>query len=278
MRFLLPEDGEAVARLAQRDGRNVDETEYARFLRLEGASGIAASRDGELVGAITAIRYFEHGFLGPAMVPEENDAGLALLLVGRAVEALRRSGASYIETEASAQDAPLFEGLGFQTIHETVVLQRDPSSATQSLSTIALSDEHALDVGILDAGVAGYGRKEYILALRDACPHGARVLERHGEVEGFIVARRAKRGHHLGPLVTRGADLADAKALLIDAIAALSDSPLVVLAERTSPVIPLLEAQGFTEVGSLRRMRAGERASADAALGTQWLTGGRLTG
>lgn len=280
LRTLLPEDVGALAALAQREGRNVHAGEYERFLRLEGAAGIAVEQDGALVGAITAIRYFEHGFLGPAVVQRGPDAvGIALLLIGRAVEGLLRSGAAYVETEASAEEAALLRPLGFETLRRTLVLEREPGAGRPSLSTVSFEDPHLLDVGILDAGVAGFGRKEYIAQLTREVPQSARVLERHGEVEGYIVARRSRRGYHLGPLVTRDAGSEGARDLVRDAVAPIASWPIVALVPEPSALLRDLAAEGFAQVGTLERMRAGRGPAAPAEpTATEWLLGGRITG
>lgn len=135
-----------------------------------------------------------------------------------------------------------------------------------------------LDIGALDAAVAGYGRKEYLDALRREHPDGARVVERGGDIAGYALLRRAPRGWHLGPLVTRAGDAEHARALVRDALAR-ADGAIVALVPDEPAALALWRAEGFREVGSLAHMRAGTAELDSASLpATQWALGGRITG
>ena len=82
--------------------RNVHRREYERFLDLEGAHGVVLESGSRLRGAITVMRYFEHGFLGPILLrPSEDGIGLSLALLARAIEGLQRAGVTLIEAEAT---------------------------------------------------------------------------------------------------------------------------------------------------------------------------------
>lgn len=263
-------------------GRNVGRREYERFLGLEGAHGLVFEAEGRLLAAVTAIRYFEHGFVGPVLAaPGAEGAGVQVALLERAVEGLRRSGVPYVEAEATPGDAPLLEGLGFARVRGTRIVEREPvpagSPSTSSDGTRAMSAGDLLDVGALDAQVAGYGRKEFLAVLRAEHPEGARVVERAGEVAGYAMLRRSRRGFHLGPLVTSQDDLSLAETLLLGALAQTAARPVVALLPDGSGLAPALERAGFAPVGDLVRMRAGERLS-EASPATEWLVGSRVTG
>jgi predicted N-acetyltransferase YhbS len=280
LRALTPADAAPLAHLAQRAGRNVHESEFARFLALEGAAGLVVERDGATVGAITHMRYFEHGFLGPVVVEKGSDStGVSLHLVGRALETLLRTGAAYVEVEASPDEAHLLRPLGFTTLRRTLVMERPAHERSPTGRTVPMASRHLLDLGILDASAVGFGRKEYVVALARDLPEAARALEHDGDVEGYVVARRAKRGHLVGPLVTRDASVASATTLLEDAVAPLSASSIVALVPEPSALLPELDRFGFAQVGTLERMRAGkppEPGSGPSATG--WLLGSRITG
>ncbi|HEX2021621.1 MAG TPA: hypothetical protein VHH36_02855, partial [Candidatus Thermoplasmatota archaeon] len=124
----------------------------------------------------TAFRLFEHGFLGPLVLREGAGAGgIAAALAAYAVEALRRSGVVAVEAEASRDDALVLAGLGFAPVRETLVLERAPSPRAAAGASVPLEAHHLLDVGALDAGAVGHGRKEYLWSLREDFPEGARA-------------------------------------------------------------------------------------------------------
>lgn len=274
------EDLEPLLALAASQNRNLHPTEYERFLDLEGAHGLVVVQGGRLLGAVTLIRYFEHGFLGPVLMADGPDAvGLSMVLVSQAVEYLQKSGVPHIETEASEEEAIVLGRMGFAPLRRTLVLERPPAPVAAPATTAPMEAHHLLDIGTLDAAVVGYGRKEFIHALRRDFPEGARVVERDGEVRGYALLRRSRRGYHLGPVVTAGGDDAMAGALVNDAVAAAPTWPVVTLVPEGSSLLPALERAGFVEVGGLVRMRAGERpADPDAVPATEWAVGSRITG
>src|ERR1051325_2199978 len=93
--------------------RNVHRREYERFMGLEGAHGLVLEKGSRLLGAITVMRYFEHGFLGPILLrPSEDGVGLSLALLARAIEGLQRAGVTLIEAEATGDEAVLLSNLG----------------------------------------------------------------------------------------------------------------------------------------------------------------------
>lgn len=275
---MRPEDVASLVALAHAQGRNLHADEYARFLALEGAHGLVLVRDGTLLGAATAIRYFDHGFLGPVIVGGEGD-GLVIALLARLIEGLQRDGARIIEAEAASLEEAVLARMGFARVRRTLILEREPGAQSGPLQTTQMALHHALDIGALDAAVAGFGRKQYLLALQRDFPSGARVVERGGEVDGYVLLRRSRRGFHLGPLVTRPDSPDAARALLEDALSQAKGWPVVALVPDGGEAATLLLGHGFAEVGSLSRMRAGttgELPTEGAA--TEWVVGGRLTG
>jgi hypothetical protein len=284
LRPLSPEaDLPLVERLCA--GRNVDVAEYARFLALEGAFGLVLEEEGRALGAVTAMRCFDHGIVGPVLFAADAEgAGVSAPLLARAVEALQRSGVPRVEAEAGAEEEAVLRGMGFATVRRTLVLEREPLVARTPVvpyASRAMTAADLLDVGALDAAAVGYGRKEYIAELRAAFPEGARVVaDADGGLAGFALLRRARRGHHLGPIVTRAHDgRVVAAALLDDAVARVAGGPIVALVPDGTPLAGALARHDFEQVGALARMRAGDAARDEPTdRATEWALGGRLTG
>lgn len=277
---MTPEDLKPLAALAASQNRNLHPAEYERFLSLEGAHGLVVYQGDRLLGAITLIRYFDRGFLGPFIMADGPDAvGLALVMASQAIEWLQRVGVPHIEAEASEEEAILLERIGFARVRRTLVLERPPAPAAPAGATTPMEPRHLLDIGTLDAAVVGHGRKEFIQSLQRDIPQGARVVEQGGEVQGYALLRRSRRGHHLGPVVTVEGDDAMAARLVRDVVAAAPTWPVVTLVPEGSALLPALRDAGFAEVGSLVRMRAGEAPSpAEPAAATEWAVGSRITG
>lgn len=252
--------------------RNVHDREYERFLALEGAFGFVLELGEQIVGAVTAMRYFEHGFLGPVLLPPEQEGvGLSLALTTHVVRGLHDSAVTCIETEATADEAIVLQNLGFERVRKTFVMERRPKPAGAD-ETRAMTRLDMLDVGALDAEAYGFGRKEYLVSLFDEFPEGARVIEKDGDIEGFAMLRRSKRGYHLGPVVTK---TSDPTRLIEGAIAQVAGYPIVALAPEGESAEALARV-GFEAVGELVRMRSGQPPTHGAA--TAWASGGRITG
>jgi hypothetical protein len=270
----------AVLAFAHAQGRNVHHEEYARFLALEGAQGFVLSGEGgALTGAITAIRYFEQGFVGPVLTPPGAD-GLAIALLAHAIEGLQRGGAGLLECESTDEEAAILQRMGFRAERTTLVLEREARAGGAQPVSAAMTPGDFLDLGALDGAAFGIGRKEYLYALMQDFPQGARTLHEAGEVRGYAFLRRSRRGYHLGPMVTREDDPEAARLLLDDAVGLAAGWPLVALSPESSPLLPELERHGFARVGRLTRMRAGApgRDVGSEARATEWLVGSRITG
>ena len=269
----------AILSLAQAEGRNVADREYERFLSLEGARGYVVSRDGRLLGTGTAMRYFEHGFLGPLLLRASDDAtGVAIALLAQLIETFQKEGVHVIDAEAAPAEEAILARMGFTVLRRTIVVEH-AGPAHGFAGSMPMEEQHLLDVGVLDAEVAGFGRKQYLAALRRELPEGARVVERDGEVAGFVLLRRGTRGYHLGPLVTRSGDAEAARMLVRDALAAARGEAVVALIPGDETTFALLASEGFQPVGELARMRAGGAdVPGHGAGATQWALGGRITG
>ena len=268
---MTPADLPALEPLAE--GRNVHRSEYERFLRLEGARGLVLESEGGLVGAITLLRCFARAVVGPTLLaPGADGPGVSLALLGAAVEQLQRDGVVLAEAEAGEVEAPLLSAMGFRELRRTLVLERPASPLAGASTTRGMEMGDLLDVGALDADAVGYGRKEFLVALQD----DVRVTDDRGEVTGFVATRRARRGRHLGPLVTRAGHEDAAHRLLRDAVATVAPSPVVTLVPEDGALLPALRELGFAPVGGLMRMRAGE--APPPAFSREWLVGSRLTG
>lgn len=276
---LGPEDLPELQALVAAQGRNVSPEEYGRFLQLEGAGGLVLRNKNQLVGAITTMRLFEHGWLGPMLSTPELSTSLALVLYGHAVERLQRAGVERIETEATPEEANVLMRMGFELVRETRVLERAPQEPPGVSVVRPVEARHFLDVGSLDGAAVGYGRKEFLTSLHADDPESGFVVEREGDVAGYVFMRRSRRGYHVGPLVTRSTDAADARSLLEAAVGRGATWPLVALAPEKSALAGALLSTGFREVGRLVRLRAGKTPEPQATEGPhEWLVGSRLTG
>lgn len=274
---LGPEDLPELRALVEAEGRNVAGDEYERFLKLEGGAGLVLRAPDGIVGAVTMMRHFEHGIIGPLVTTPRLSASLTLALYGHAVEKFQKAGVLRVDIEATEDESRILEKMGFVRMRETLVMERAPAAVEGGAAGVEpLQAAHMLDLGAMDAGAVGYGRKEYLESLRRREDAAAYATTDAGELRGYVFLRPAKRGYHLGPLVTAAGQLDDARSLLRAAVAHAADTRLVALAAESTPLMAALTEMGFREVGRLARLRAGEQAPERTA--TEWLVGSRLTG
>lgn len=270
------EDIPALRAIVDREGRNISREELDRFFSLEGAGGWAIRENDRLIGAVTTLRMFEHGVLGPLISEQELPDGFELVLLGHAIESLQKAGVVRVEVEAAARESDVLMRMGFHRVRGTLILERAAAKLDDAEPMASLEARHYLDLGMLDAAAVGHGRKGFLMDVHHQFPEGSVVEEHDGEMVGYALLRRSRRGYHLGPLVTGNSDAALAERLLRAAVSRVATWPIVALAPEGSELLPALEALGFRVVGSLDRLRAGE--TPEAPVSQEWLVGSRMTG
>jgi ribosomal protein S18 acetylase RimI-like enzyme len=216
--------------------------------------GIAALRDGELVG--TALRWLwgsHHATVGLVMVsPRMQGQRLGQHLMHAVMAGLEDHT---VMLHATAEGRGLYERMGFAITGE---VRQHQGLATPAqlvalppqarLRPLGRNDAKALIE--LDTRAAGMPRDAMIHQL--LAEGETMVLARDGEAVGFSIVRRFGRGHAIGPVVAP--DLASAQALVGHWCSRYAGKFLRIDVDAASGLPEWLEAQGLPRAGTVTTM------------------------
>jgi ribosomal protein S18 acetylase RimI-like enzyme len=216
--------------------------------------GIAAMRDGELVG--TAMRWLwgaRHATVGMVMVaPRMQGQRLGQQLM-HAVMAGLDDRTSLLH--ATAEGRGLYERMGFAIEgevrqHQGLATPAQLVALPQGVRLRPLGRNDAQTLIALDARACGLPREA---VLRQLLAEGDTVvLSREGEAAGFSIVRRFGRGYAIGPVVAP--DLAGAQALVGHWCSHYAGKFLRIDVDAASGLVEWLEAQGLPRAGSVATM------------------------
>lgn len=238
-----------------------------RFM-LDLGEGIAAERDGMLVGTLMTWRYgAAHAALGAVCVaPEMQGRGIGRRLMEAALDRLAGRTVLLHATEAGL---PLYRSLGFVEAGTVRQLQGAAFNAGlvalgegERLRPIGRSDPAALQA--LDHAACGMDRGALIRALMEA--GSGVVLDREGEAAGFALLRRFGRGQLIGPVAAP--DLTGARAMISHLFGTQEGRFVRIDVPEESGLVPWLEALGLSDAGpAIRMLRGAARAALPAMRG-----------
>lgn len=175
--------------------------------------GLAAERDGTLVGTAMRWRWGEHHSTVGLLIVAEHCRGRRIgerLMLG-----LLSGLDGAVVLYATPQGRGLYERLGFTAIgevrqHQGRAMQAPLVALAPGVRLRPASRSDTESLIALDAGACGMPREALIRRLLDIGE--AVVLDRDGQAEGFAVLRRFGRGHAIGPVIAP--NVAGAKALI----------------------------------------------------------------
>jgi ribosomal protein S18 acetylase RimI-like enzyme len=223
-------------------------------LALSHAQGVAALRDGQLVG--TALHWpwgKQHATVGHVMVsPRMQGQRLGQHLMHAVMAGIQDRT---VLLHATAEGRGLYERMGFEIVGE--IRQHQGLAAPAQLVALApgerlrpLGRNDAKALVALDARAGGMPREAMLQQL--LAEGEAVVLARGGEAVGFSVIRRFGRGHAIGPVVAP--DLVSAQALIGHWCSRYAGKFVRIDVDATSGLVEWLETQGLPRVDSATTM------------------------
>jgi ribosomal protein S18 acetylase RimI-like enzyme len=191
LRGMLPADLNFAARCTAAEGW-LTETRlgFEGFMAHDPAGCFVAEVDGQPVGIGVATCYGQYGFVGELIVIEEmRGRGIGGRLLDHAVGYLRRRGVQNVLLDGVARAVPLYERAGFRKIcHSLRFSGSVPGGTSPHVRRMQPADLEA--VFALDRRAFGADRSFFLKRLLDLYPELCHVLERDGQVAGFIAGRR----------------------------------------------------------------------------------------
>jgi ribosomal protein S18 acetylase RimI-like enzyme len=224
---------------------------------LDHGQGVAALRDGELVG--TALHWLwgkQHATVGLVMVsPRMQGQRLGQHLMHAVMAGLEDRT---VLLHATPEGRGVYERMGFAITGE--VRQHQGLAAPAQLVALAddmrlrpLGRNDAKALIALDTRAGGMPRDAMLRRLLDEGE--TVVLAREGEAVGFSVVRRFGRGHAIGPVVAP--DLEGAKALIGHWCSRYAGKFLRIDVDAAGGLPEWLETQGLPRVGTVTTMVRG---------------------
>jgi GNAT superfamily N-acetyltransferase len=262
-------------RLKTQAGWNQLEPDWLRFLELEPDGAFVAELDGVAVGTLASIGFGPVAWIAMVLVDTAvRRRGVGRALMEHALALLDACGIATVRLDATPLGQPLYEQLGFATDH---VLTRFEGVAPHSEAPERVQParrEHLSAILDLDRAVTRTERGKLLQRLYAEEPAAARVVERDGILEGYLLARPGARARFVGPCIARG----DAGPLLLaDAWHRYAGEPVFVdVPDGNTAAVAQARAAGLTPQRTLTRMSRGVRVEERVA--ELWASAGPETG
>jgi GNAT superfamily N-acetyltransferase len=242
--------------LSQAASWNQNEADWRLMLSLGHGWGI--SSDGQLVASTLVIPYGSFAWISMVLVlPEHRRKGHASSLLRTAIDELRGSRLKPI-LDATPAGHEVYRQEGFQdTWSFKRFVLRHSQPPVNGRGSEPITWRKALE---LDAEAFGGDREWLLRTLQRRLPQAAL-----GTPDGFVLGREGREANQIGPLVAR--DEATALELLYQALANVSGSVYVDVADHATRVQEWLQQRGFEFQRPFTRMVHGDgRAPGDEKL------------
>jgi GNAT superfamily N-acetyltransferase len=191
----------AAERTAEVDWPGETREVFESFLHRDPAGCLIAESDGYRVGVCAATAYERSGFVGELIVrKEERGRGVGPRLMTEAIAYLRDRGIENIYLDGVARAVPFYESLGFRPVCRSLrflgTVEGRPSHDVRPMRR-----EDLPEICRLDRQAFGDDRGFFLERRLELYPKFAKVLERAGHLEGFILGLQGRGLVAAGPWI-----------------------------------------------------------------------------
>ena len=175
---------------------------FEMFLAHDRDGCFVAEDDGAPIGICIATAYETSGFLGELIViPERRGHSIGRQLMEHAIAYLRGRGCASINLDGDLPAIPLYERLGFRVLCNSLrFIGRVEAQACRNMRPLTASDLPTIEA--LDLEAFGADRSFLIRHRLEQYPTLARVMEREGEILGYLMGQSCRDLIAVGPWVT----------------------------------------------------------------------------
>lgn len=249
--------GFAAAQTA-REGWASGSDDFAISLEHEPEGCFVAREEGRRIGMVTTTRHGESGWIANLIVvPEARSRGVGRELMERGLAYLEAAGVATVRLDGDPPGIPLYRSLGFVDEWESLRFRWEGREAPASTAVQRITAADVDRLLAFDAPRFGDERRKWLrLFLATGCR--GFLVERHGEVAGYVMAVRTDIALRIGPCVAVDAEAARA---LVAAALESDEVATVGLPEANHEARALYEDLGFRQTASSLRMVRGPIAA-----------------
>jgi predicted N-acetyltransferase YhbS len=262
-------------RLKAQAGWNQLEPDWLRFLDLEPGGAFVAELDGTAVGTLATIGFGPVAWVAMVLVDTAvRRRGVGRALMEHGLSCLDARGVATVRLDATPLGQPLYEQLGFVTDHVLTRFEGVAPRVEAPARVQPARPEHLSAILALDRAVTAADRGKLLRRLVTEEPAAARVVDRDGVLEGYLLARPGARARFVGPCIARG----DAGPLLFaDAWQRYAGKFVFIdVPDGNAAAGALVRAAGLTPQRTLTRMSRG--APVEEHVAQLWASAGPETG
>jgi GNAT superfamily N-acetyltransferase len=248
--------------LTSAEGWTSTRRDFEELLQNDPCGCFIGEIESEPMGMVCTVSYGEFGFVGNLIVLESfrgQQNGKELMEHG--MNYLWAYGAKSILLDAVPKAATLYERLGFRRICKSLRLEGAISGKTSSHVRNMNQKDLAL-ISDLDASIFRGRRNNFLRMRYTAHSEYCKILEREGEIQGYIMGSSSGNSVRIGPWVMMESD-APAEQLLLDfAQSVIAENLKIGVLEMNTKSIEILHKYGFREKSFSWRMVCGENTEA----------------
>jgi GNAT superfamily N-acetyltransferase len=269
---LRPDDlGDAQALVAE-VGWNQTERDWRMFLELGRVQAIRTDA-GRVIATAATLPYGGFGWISMVLVTATwRRRGLASQLLRGAIDELCGAGLVPV-LDATPAGREVYRTLRFAETWGFARLARPAMPSTHALGSQddsvtvkPITDDVWPEICAYDARAFGSERSRLLTCLRGRMPAAELVVLRGGRLAGVLLGREGRIATQLGPLVAE--DAATARALLAQALTAITGPVFIDLANSKAATRTFIEALGFSFTRPLTRMVYGRASAFDDGVRT----------
>ena len=249
--------------LTEQAGWNQGESDWRRFLQMEPEGCFVAETKGEPVGTTVTCVFGELAWIGMVLVDKRaRRRGVATGLMKHALAYLEARGVQTIRLDATERGRLVYEGLSFVTEFQLTRYQGTARAATAEAQVVAATPDILPALIAFDARTAGANREKMLTRLFSSSPCGTGVLNRRGQLEGFITTRSGVHALQIGPCIASPS----AGAILLGDMVNRCAGQQVILDVpcQNTTAIGVTESFGFKAHRHFTRMYRGRAPTGDA--------------